>query len=82
MVKTVKRFLMDNMRCEGSLDTDKFMTALLQYCNTPIQDINLSPSQVLFARNMRDRLLVQVKELQMRPDWVSLKQDREAAIRK
>ena len=29
-IKTVKRFLMDNTRCEGSLYTDKFLAALLQ----------------------------------------------------
>ena len=81
-VKTVNILLMDNTGHEGSLNLDKFMSAMLQHHNTPIQYINLSPSQILSARNMRDRLPVQVKELQMRPAWVSLKQDREAAFRK
>ena len=31
---------------------------------------------------MRDRLPVQVKKLQMSTEWVSMKQDREAAFRK
>ena len=43
-VKTVKRLLMENTGCKGSLNMDKFMAALLQYCNTRIQNTNLSPS--------------------------------------
>ena len=34
-VKTVKRLLMGNVGPSGSLNTDKFMAALLQYKNTP-----------------------------------------------
>ena len=81
-VTTVKKLLMDNMGGEGSLDTDKFMAALLQYHNIPIQDINLIPSLILIARQMRDRLTVKMTQLQKRPEWVFLKCDRKAPFRK
>ncbi|MEL6802274.1 MAG: reverse transcriptase domain-containing protein, partial [Bacteroidota bacterium] len=50
-VKTAKRILHENVAADGSLDTDEASRALLQYRNTPIQNLGLSPSQVLYHRN-------------------------------
>ena len=52
--KTAKRLIRDNVGPQGSLDTDRFAWALMQYRNTPLQGINLSPAQILLGRNIRD----------------------------
>ena len=54
-VKTAKRIILNNT-IRGSLDTDKAARALLQYRNTPIQHLGLSPAQILFHRQLRDHL--------------------------
>ena len=57
-MKTVKRLLMGNVGPGGSLNTDKFMAALLQYRNTPDPDLNLSPPKMLFGKELRDSMPV------------------------
>ena len=46
--------LRDNTGPGGSLDTDKFMRAVLQYRSNPMQDCRRSPAQIVFGRQMRD----------------------------
>ena len=53
-VKTAKRIVYDNISPNGSLDTDRAARAILQYRNTPIQGIGLSPAQLLLHRQLRD----------------------------
>ena len=53
-VKTAKRILEENTASNGSLNTDRACQALLQYRNTPLQNLGLSPAQILFHRNLRD----------------------------
>ena len=53
-VKTVKRMLTDNIDQFGSLNTDAFQRAMLQYRNTPEPDSKLSPAMCLFGRAIRD----------------------------
>ena len=53
-VKTAKRLIHNNVASDGSLNTDKVARALLQYRNTPLPDLNLSPAQILLHRNLRD----------------------------
>ena len=55
-VKTAKRLIMANTRTDGSLNSDAIMRGLLQYRNTPVQGINLSPAQILLHRNLKDAL--------------------------
>ena len=55
-VKTVKRLITDNTDKSGSLDNDAIAAALLTYRNTPDRDTQRSPSQILYARQMRDSL--------------------------
>ena len=40
----------ENTDKSGNLDNDKFARALLNYRNTPLKDIGLSPAQIIFAR--------------------------------
>ena len=53
-VKTAKRLIRDNVGPQGSLNTDRFARALMQYHNTPLRGINLSPAQILLGQNIRD----------------------------
>ena len=46
-VKTIKRIVNGNTGPQGSLNNDNVAWAILQYRNTPIQNIGLSPVQLL-----------------------------------
>ena len=82
-VKTAKRIILENT-VRGSLDTDKVARALLQYRNTPIQSIGLSPAQVLFHRQMRDHLPNHPTHLRLHKKWLISAKRREqlASIKK
>ena len=56
-VKTVKRLLRSNVGPCGSLNTDKFLRAILQLRNTPDPDCGVSPAEIVFGRRLRDNLL-------------------------
>lgn len=47
----------------GSLDTDAAAKALMQYLNTPLQNSNASPAQLLTGRQLRDAIPVDMLEL-------------------
>ena len=81
-VKTAKRILYDNTKPNGDLNTDKVARALLQYRNTPIQDLNISPAQLLYGRTLRDHLPSMSEALRIRPEWSRLAEDRERALAK
>ena len=76
-VKTMKRILMDNVSGNGSLDNDKVLKALLQYRNTPLPDINLSPAQVLFHRQLKDSIPTHRNQYHLHKDWVIAPDERE-----
>ena len=81
-VKTVKRIITDNVGTDGSLDNDSFASSLLNYRNTPDRDTGHSPSQVLFARQLRDALPTHPRNLQIRKEWVLTRDLREKALAK
>lgn len=57
-VKSAKRLLRDNTTPGGSLDTDRFPKALLQYLNTPLREGGKSPAQLAMGRQLRDGIPV------------------------
>jgi hypothetical protein len=54
--KKAKRLLMLNTGPAGSVDHDRFLRGMLQLCNTPDPDCNISPVQIVFGRLLRDAL--------------------------
>ena len=79
-VKSMKRLIAENTGSGGSLDTDAFAAALMQYRNTPDRDTGLSPAQVLYARQLRDTVPTEAGNLRLRKDWVLTKEARERAL--
>ena len=78
-MKSMKRMIAENTGAGGSLDTDKFAVAMMTYRNTPDRDTKLSPAQVLYARQLRDAVPVNPKQLELRKDWVLTREMREKA---
>ena len=79
-VKSMKRLIAENTGVGGSLNTDRFMAALLTYRNTPDRDTKRSPAQVLFARQLRDTVPCSKENLVLRKDWVLTRDAREEAL--
>ena len=48
-VKSMKRLIRNNLGPGGSLDTDRFSQAIMEYRNTPDRDTGCSPAQVVFS---------------------------------
>ena len=80
-VKTVKRMLQSNTDHAGSLNTDAFQRAMLQYRNTPDRDTSLSPAMILFGRPIRDFIPIHPGKYKPHPTWQSTLQAREDALR-
>ena len=81
-VKSAKRIISDNLSPDGSINNDKVMIAILQYRNTPLRDINLSPAQILFHRQLRDSLPNNPQHYRLHKDWILSAHERENAVAK
>ena len=81
-VKTAKRILMNNCDNNGDIDNDRVARALLQYRNTPIQGLNLSPAQILYGRNLNDCMPTLQQSMNVRDEWRIAADERERAMRK
>ena len=79
-VKTAKRIVNGNTDSQGSLNNDKIAQAILQYRNTPIQGIGLSPAQILLHRRLRDFIPSQPKLYKPHAEWVAAAQRREEIL--
>ena len=79
-VRSVKKIVSENMGVNGSLEVDRFSLALLNYRNTPCRFLNQSPAQILYARALKDALPKPLEALQLRPEWIKTKQQREIAL--
>ena len=53
-VKSTKRFLWSNTGRSGTLNTNKFLRAMMQLHNTPDPDCNISPAIIVFSQPIRD----------------------------
>ena len=79
-VRTAKRMLRENMSPGGSLDTNKFLRALLTHRNTPDRDTGRSPAQVIFGRPIKDFFPVRPNQFQPRAEWLLTAEQRETAL--
>ena len=80
-VKTVKRLIMENTGPGGTLNTDKFQRAILQYRNTPDRETGLSPAMCVFGRTIRDFIPVHPGRYIPHPAWRQTLVAREEALR-
>ena len=79
-VKAAKRIVYDNVSPNGSLDTDRAARAILQYRNTPIQGIGLSPAQLLLHRQLRDSVPAHPSLYKPHREWVKAGFEREKLL--
>ena len=79
-VKSMKRLISSNTGPGGTLKTDALAAALLVYRNTPDRDTRRSPSQILYARQLRDTLPCTPDKLKLRPEWVLTSELRKKAL--
>ena len=80
-VKTAKRLLMTNTKSDGSPIWDRVSRALMAHRNTPVNDINFSPAQLLFGRPIRDFLPIRPGSFKPSDVWVDCAEKRELALR-
>lgn len=78
-VKPAKRLLRANTGAGGSLDSDKVLKALLQYLNTPLREVNKSPSQLATGRQLRDGIPVHRQYYKVGMHWQRALHARELA---
>ncbi|XP_068232045.1 uncharacterized protein [Palaemon carinicauda] len=81
-VRTAKRTILDNTRSDGSLDTDSFARAILQYRNTPLRDIDESPAQLAMGRQLRVSVPMIKSYHKITEQWADIMIDREEKMGK
>ncbi|XP_068250671.1 uncharacterized protein [Palaemon carinicauda] len=81
-VRTAKRTIQDNTRSDGSLDTDSFARAILQYRNTPLRDIDKSPAQLAMGRQLRDSVPMIKSYHKITEQWADIMIDKEERMGK
>ena len=79
-LKSAKRIIYDNVAPNGSLNTNAVARAIFQYYNTPLPEINLNPTQILFHRQLHDHFPVNQCFYHLHEDWIiSSKQTKDYA---
>ena len=80
--KSIKRMIRENTGPGGTLNSDKFLRAVMTYRNTADRDIGLSPAQIIFGRNLRDFMPSPLLRLKVAPEWRITIKERENSLRK
>ena len=79
-VRSAKRMIRNNVRGDGSLDTDAAAKALMQYRNTPLRDIEKSPAQLALGRQLRDSIPMSKEYYLPDSHWATTLREREKAM--
>ena len=78
-LKTAKRIINDNLSHQGGIDNDQVAKTLLQYRNTPLPYIKLSPEQFLLYRNLCNHIPRNEKHYHLYHEWLSIATEYEIA---
>ena len=70
-VKAAKQIIMGNLSPNGDLNNDKTAWAILQYQNTLLPEVGLSPAQLLFHRQLSDHLTTNPTHCMFHKQWLS-----------
>ena len=81
-MKTGKRLLRENIGPGGTINNDRFMRAIMQFRNTPMQDCRRSPSQMVFGCQLKDFLPVLLLKFEPAKDWIATQEYRERSLAK
>ena len=73
-VKTAKHLLADNTDNYSCLCHDHAGWALLTHCNTPVQDLGMSPAIMLYGQIIKDHLLVLWDKYQPQKQWKEIRE--------
>ena len=79
-VKAAKRITQDNLSADGFLDNDKAAQATMQYRNTPLPELKLSKSQILFLGQLRNHLPSHLSNYTFHESWLKLVIQREQLV--
>ena len=81
-MKTGKRLLHENIGPGGTIKNDRFMRAIMQFRNTPMQDCRRSPSQMVFDRKLKDFLPTLFHKFEPAKDWIATQEYGERSLAK
>ena len=81
-VKSAKKIWLDNTKSDGSSIWDKVCMTVMQHRNTPLNDVKLSPAQLVFGRPIRDFLPVKPGMFKPSEVWIDITEKRELAMKK